>query len=319
MKTYLENRGSKNGVESNKFYEVEIKGKKLICRWGATSKYKELKDVYNSRPGVKIITSNATQKYQEQIEKKKKRGYVIVSTDNVQVEARPDSNGRKFGIEIETNTNISKLDLKNRLQSRGLEVKVINGYENSNGKKWDIKNDSSCGYEIASPILSGDAGIFDVKLSIDKIKESLNDTHVPDSRCGIHITLDVSDLTSEQMKTLIISYLKTQEYFYSLCNESRQNNEYCRKYPVSNIRNFENKTYLQIAAALRIDKYYGLNLSKYRYSKLIEFRMFQSELSPRKVALWLRTCLGFVNAIRSNVISKSSSKDKIITSMQTVG
>jgi predicted DNA-binding WGR domain protein len=309
MKLYLENRGNTNGVENNKFYELETKNNKLYCRWGSTNRYNKLKNKYILCPGIKIFTSNVNQKYTELLNKKQRKGYVIIQQNRTQIENRPSATGRKFGVEIETNTNLSKIELSRLLKARNLKVRTTNSYIQSNGDKWDIKNDSSCGYEIASPILSGAQGVFDLKLAADKIKDALNDSHMPDSDCGIHITVDISDFTSTDIKRLIIGFLKAQHHFYKMCNTNRQNNTYCKKYDISKLNNcIRARTVSEIKRILGCSKYKGLNLSKLD-KKVVEFRMFQSELGARKITNWVRTCVGFVEGIKcSNITFTTNSK-----------
>lgn len=50
------------------------------------------------------------------------------------------------------------------------------------------------------------------------------------------------------------------------------------------------------------DKYRGLNLTKLD-NKVVEFRMFQSELGARKITSWVRDCVGFVEGIKTNNIT----------------
>jgi len=309
MKIYLENRGNTNGVENNKFYELETKNNKLYCRWGSTNRYDELKNKYTLCSGVKIINSNISSKYTELLNKKQRRGYVVIQQNRTQIENRPSATGRKFGVEIETNTNLSKSELSRLLKSRNLKVRTTNSYTQSTGDKWDIKNDSSCGYEIASPVLSGAQGVFDLKLAADKIKDALNDSHMPNSDCGIHITVDISDFNNADLKRLIIGFLKSQHHFYKMCNKNRQDNTYCQKYDISKLNNCINaRTVSEIKRILGCNKYKGLNLSKLD-KKVVEFRMFQSELGARKITNWVRHCVEFVEGIKcSNTTFTTASK-----------
>ena len=118
MKIYLENRGNNSGVENNKFYELETKNNKLYCRWGSTSRYPELKNKYVECGGIKVIATNVSATMDVLLRKKQNKGYVIIQQNRTQIEQRPSSNGRKFGIEIETNNNVSKQELKRLLTAR---------------------------------------------------------------------------------------------------------------------------------------------------------------------------------------------------------
>lgn len=322
MKIYLENRSETRGVEHNKFYLLETKNSDLFCKWGAISSARHAANQYSPAPRVKIIKCNSRQDAISKLKaiqaKKESRGYCVISRNSTRINQRPQ-NGitRDFGIEIETNTNLSKSKLSKRLRSKGLKTRIINNYVNSDGKKWDIKNDGSCGYEVASPIIHGEAGIFDLKLSVDKIKECLSG-HLPDANCGIHITVSTKDLTSRQHVNLFKNFVRAEKRFYEMCNSSRQDNDFCRKMGFSEayirsvktvrqaIRKVETTPY-NINGPVAL-KYYGLNLSK--LPDCVEFRMFQSELSPRKVGFWARACIGFVEYCHKEDMTASKFRTK---------
>ena len=126
---------------------------------------------------------------------------------------------------------------------------------------------------------------------------------MPDSRCGIHITVDISDFDATDRKRLIIAFLKAQKHFYSMCNASRQNNSYCKKYDINKLsRCVAARSVSKIRSILYFDKYRGLNLTKLNQD-VVEFRMFQSELSARKITEWVRTCVGFVEGVKQTQVT----------------
>jgi hypothetical protein len=119
------------------------------------------------------------------------------------VEERPSAEGRRFGMELETHTRVDIDEVIRLCEDRGLKINDQRSrYFKSDGAKWDIKRDGSCGYEFASPILSGAAGIFDAKIAVEKIRE-VCPTAV-NSDCGIHVTIDVSDHSPADLKRLLI-------------------------------------------------------------------------------------------------------------------
>lgn len=307
MKTvYLEQRSSTKGVEHNKFYRIIDNGSSVITKWGAIG--------CDGKQKTLIISDDVNKRvktFNKKLESKKSGGYVIINADGQQLELRPEKNGRKWGVEIETHSKLSSDDVAAKMQQRGLNVNLQkNSYFKSKGVQWDIKRDGSCGYEFASPILSGQRGFFDAKLAVEKIREIC--PTATNGKCGLHVTVDVSDHSNSDLKRLIIAYLLAQNYFYSECDDSRQNNKYCKKNPAHHVKNMNLEENLNtfIAWATPNGRYHGLNLSRLIEKRIVEFRMMESTVSIRKVGAWIRMCVNFVNSIKkSHILLRAMSKE----------
>lgn len=294
---YAEQRGATGDTEHNKFFELIDDDSKVISRWGPIGAAKPSEKVLIESPDAAIRKKAFDKKFKEKCQRKD-NPYVVVEDGGLRVEDRPSEAGRRWGLEVETHSRLSIQEVAAKMRERDLEVNVDTGrYFKSNGRVWDVKRDGSCGFEFASPILSGDAGIFDAKIACDKIKE-VCPTPV-NSSCGIHVTIDVSDHSEKDLCRLIIAYLKAQEHFYAECNESRQNNRYCLRNPVQALQstsNYHSFSWL-FGAVDGSNRYHGLNLSRLREKKIIEFRMLESSVSSRKVGAWIRMCVGFVDGV----------------------
>jgi hypothetical protein len=172
----------------------------------------------------------------------------------------------------------------------------------------DVKRDGSCGYEFASCKLQGDQGLFDSKLAVEKIREVA--PNAVNQKCGIHVTVDVSDHSSEDLKRLIIGYLKAQEHFYSQCSEWRQSNHYCQRNPVDKVSTMVTMSTSNIgsivSAAGGTDRYHGLNLTNTLGKHIVEFRMLESTEAIRKVGAWIRMCVGFVDGLKKSGVKFTS-------------
>jgi hypothetical protein len=319
---YTEQRGSSAGTEHNKFYEFEDDGTRVIFRWGDIGRYPTVKGK-DSGSGVKVaLTSDdpaardacLQKKFKEKTAPKHHGGpYVVIRQDAQVIESRPDNTGRGWGLEVETHSRLSVNEVVAKMRERGLKVSVrLGDYFHSDGKNWDVKRDGSCGFEFASPILHAEAGIFDAKIAVEKIREVCQ-TAV-NTNCGIHVTVDVSDFSKQELKRLVIAYLKAQEHFYSKCNESRQDNQYCRRNPTnllgailtidaSNIQLIVDK-----AGGWRnhSDRYHGLNFTRLFSKKVVEFRMLESSVSVRKVGAWVRMCVGFIDGVKNTTIAPTT-------------
>lgn len=328
MKVYMEQRGATGATEHNKFYEIEDDGKRVIFRWGSITEYETVKGLYENEKRVKVAIESddaaARQAvFDKQLKSKSKRKdnpYQVISRSGdgggqEVVESRPSSQGRKWGLEVETHSNLSIQEIAQKMRDRGLEVNVDTGrYFHSEGRVWDVKRDGSCGYEFASPILSGDAGLFDAKLAVEKIREVCETA--TNSSCGIHVTIDVSDHSNEDLKRLAIAYLKAQEFFYAQCNDSRQDNRYCKRNPTENMQRMIGHASTDVNSILgwcggwrdHDDRYHGLNWTRVFSRKVIEFRMMESSVKIRSVGQWIRLCVGFVDGVKAEGTTYKTTK-----------
>lgn len=293
---YLEQRGSTNATEHNKFYRITDDGARVITEWGSIGHVGKSKVLITSPDVQKRAKS-----FKSQLNKKLKKNYIPINKDGKQIESRPTNEGRKWGVEIETHSRLRLNDIVEKMQTRKLLVNKRQGdYFKSNGRQWDVKRDGSCGYEFASPILSGEAGFFEAKLAVEKIREVC--PTATNDNCGLHVTIDVSDHSTSDLKKLIIGYLLAQEYFYAECNDTRQRNEYCLKNPTNRIKDiiYANGLSHMIELATPEGRYHGLNLSRLREKRIVEFRMMESTVGIRKVGGWIRLCVSFIDGLKKS-------------------
>lgn len=300
---YLEQRGASGGVEHSKFYEISDDGRRVTFRWGKTGSSGETKVALESDD------ANARREcFDKQLKAKTKRKtapYVVVERDGRRVEERPASTGRRWGLEVETHSRLSVVEVAKGMTDRGLKVALNTGsYFKSEGKVWDVKRDGSCGFEFASPIMSGESGLFDAKVAVEKIREVC--PSAVNQACGIHVTIDVSDFSFDELKNLVLQYMRAQEYFYAECAAWRQDNRYCQRNPFCPEAVWKAQTLDSvIAAADGNNRYHGLNLARLKKMKIVEFRMLESSVSVRKVGSWINLCVGFVNGIKLGLVRPS--------------
>ncbi len=312
FEVYLENRGETNGKECSKFYHVECSEKGTIFRWGRTEQFESIRKKVDGG-GVKIASPVACQATAlKQIETKANKGYREIWRNiggRVKAkEAEVEKSGRRFGLEIETHTRIDVDTILERLRKRGINVNDDrHAYFHSDGTKWDLKRDGSCGYEFASSILHGESGIFDCKVAVENVQQVCSGKSAVNDECGLHVTVDISDLKDIDLKRLVYHYLRAQEHFYAMCNKTRQSNRYCARNPLRYLNYLSvNNAALSVPDFMdrcggwsdRNNRYLGLNLTRMFSKKVIEFRMKESTVAPREVGKWIRTCLNFVDNVK---------------------
>ena len=318
MSYYLENRsvtgGNTGGVEHSKFYRIEERGNEVVFTWGPTGAPGQSKvELVSDDPAIRKACM------EKQLKAKQKRGYVVIQAGGQTVEARPSAEGRNWGLELEVHSNVDVAEIVAGMRSRGLEVNVETGrYFKSNGQKWDVKRDGSCGLEWASPILSGEAGLFAAKVAVEKIRE-VCPTAV-NHQCGIHVTVGIEDFDYVAVKRLAIGYLKAQEHFYAECAEWRQDNQYCRRNNIHALNSIiASRNISHTLNALNAsDRYQGLNWARYTERKIVEFRMMESSVAIRKVGAWIRMCVGFVDGMKMGKVKFNTSKPFLAETFKSV-
>ncbi len=117
----------------------------------------------------------------------------------------------------------------------------------------------------------------------DKImdKVSVNDS------CGMHVHVDVCDLTMEELRGVLLFYSVLERTIYKYCGSDRDNNNFC--VPLWECWNKVDLFGRGLAVENRL-RYCGLNLAAIRKFGSIEFRMHPGVVSADKIARWVGLC-----------------------------
>ena len=190
---------------------------------------------------------------------------------------------RKIGFEVEFTCPVDPLTAIARdLENRGFPVTTYGHYRHSEGRRWDLKLDSSCGYEIASPIIESYADLLKAA-QITHIIQSHGGT--VDARCGLHVHVDMNGIESAQFERIMRFMVRYEDAFFLLADGSRQNNHFCKKLDrqVRVIRtspsNFRN--------AWAGDKHFWLNGTHLGGQGTLEFRLMASHLEAEYIVSWV--------------------------------
>lgn len=142
--------------------------------------------------------------------------------------------GRKIGIELEVSGwSPSGRDVGQRIKDALAQDGVapismdrpIDWFK-SDGTTWDVKTDSSCGYEIASPAIRLDEQGHNEMLR--RACGALNRVGAQvDSRCGLHVHVDFSGRSWQDLQRLIALWARYEPYFFELCPRYRATRHFC--------------------------------------------------------------------------------------------
>jgi hypothetical protein len=223
---------------------------------------------------------------------------------------------RTFGVELEiVHSGDSHVGFVGRvtraLRNAGLarQIVEVQGYGSADYNTWQINRDGSVsrnyipGAEVVSRILPAtEEGFAELSQACDLIAgagATVNRT------CGMHVHVDVRDLSVDEIRRVVIAYVRFQAEIDSVVPRSRRGgNQYCR-HMTSTWRtadiltaSLEQCSTVSGMANAIGGKYYVLNLSKFPYTGTIEFRQHSGTVEADKAVAWARWCVAFVETFR---------------------
>lgn len=211
---------------------------------------------------------------------------------------RPTNEGElTFGVEIEILNTVDRSAIATALQAEGINA-AVEGYNHRTQRYWKIITDSSCGFEVVSPILSGEQGLSELR----KVCEVLTRLGCQVNRnCGLHVHIGANRLGVDRVKSTVKRWLANEtQNLDSIQPRSRRgaSNQYCL--PLANtIRTdlIDECQTIDELVRLQTTRYSKLNLQSYRTHKTIEFRHHAGSTNATKITNWVKFLLDFcINA-----------------------
>ena len=158
---------------------------------------------------------------------------------------------REFGVEIEVSrhSDTTKRELAEALAEAVPEHKVSWGAYHHQPEENDfrtegritgrtrtegyikVEDDSSCGFEVVTPVLKGWRGIAKLKTIAETIQEQGGKIN---SNCGLHIHRDVNDLELGDIQNIVKFYAKYEPAIDQVLPSSRRKskNDYCQSFRI---------------------------------------------------------------------------------------
>lgn len=186
--------------------------------------------------------------------------------------------GRTFGVELEL---IFPSGHNRGTITAALEAEGVTG--------WRVKSDGSLsggnGWEVVSPVLSGEAGIEKVRTAC-RVLTRLGAK--PNRSCGLHVHHGARDMTVAAAKALARTWSANQGIIDGLVSPSRRNggSYYCRPLTSSDLAAIE--SIRDLRSLSRLDRYRTLNLASYGRHGTVEIRQHQGTCDAEKVVSWIR-------------------------------
>lgn len=214
----------------------------------------------------------------------------------------------KYGVEIEITERkadgspIERSEIARAINSKGVAAEV-QGYNHNTQNVWKVITDSSCGFEIVSPILEGQDGLNQLK----KVTEALNEVGAQvNINCGLHVHIDGRDLTKQQIGRVVLWYAKWEKAIDAMLPASRRanSNRYCQSldYVVKPLSDalWQNNHRIKFWSnpVGWVDgvngRYSKVNLNSYIRYGSIEFRQHSGTTEFEKISNWIMLLQRFV-------------------------
>jgi Putative amidoligase enzyme len=216
---------------------------------------------------------------------------------------------QRFGVEIEFEGNATAV--VDAARSLGLEIQ-LEGYNHTTRAHWKIVNDSSCGYELVSPPLSGDDGFEQVVKACRALRQAAARVSI---RCGLHVHLEANDVDADTIKRLIGNYTDNQNNINAILARSRHASTYASSYALHEVAGIEScRTVQEIAAQIR-SRFKTVNLQSFTRYGTVEFRQHQGTHNAEKITNWIRFCIALLDASRTRRVANMATLPALVSAL----
>jgi len=237
----------------------------------------------------------------------------------------PTLTDRTFGVELEF-VGVRPQEVANVINATGIDC-YFEGYHHNTTPYWKLVTDASLdgvGGEIVSPILKGEDGAKQLEQVIAAL-DTLDNIRV-NVQCGLHVHLDVNDLTVKQIQSVYERYADYESQIDMIMPRSRrgQNSRWCRSVTdvKGRIKNVRSKTKAGLAHAA--GRYYKVNLQSLTRYGTMEFRQHSGTINFDKIINWVSFLMAFVDksaklTTTSKPVSNSRAFAKVRNAIENAG
>lgn len=207
---------------------------------------------------------------------------------------------RRFGVEIEFLSTVTTERVLMSLRAAGIRIE-FEGYTHRTTPHWKIVSDGSCGLELVSPVLEGEAGLEEVRIAAAALEAAGAKV---DKRCGLHVHFDARSMSLKSVKNLFKMWLKFEDVLDTFQPPSRRGNAntYCRTnldHSITDAGNHQgqcSRMFRKIDDCRNMDemkalypcRYRKLNIHSYFRHQTLEVRHHSGTTDPAKITHWVR-------------------------------
>lgn len=153
-----------------------------------------------------------------------------------------------------------------------------------------------CGIEYRSGILEGDGGL---EASREFVDYSEREGWTIGYDCGYHLHVDLTDLSLDQLKSVVRAYNLTHALWEGCVDPTRDETDYCRfgKHDLSTLSDVTSKAAFAVWGR-HTGRYNFINWSAYTYHKTVEIRGHHATLDSDEVCNWVTAHTRFVDFVK---------------------
>lgn len=200
---------------------------------------------------------------------------------------------RTYGIELEIKTTRRRETIARLLTEAGIPTDV-QGYNHVTSRNWKLVPDGSVvgGFELVSPILSGEEGLRAIE-TVCRVLQAAGVT--VDRQCGFHLHIGANDLSFGAIQRMAQWYAKWEDVMDAMVPPSRRGNmnRYCQSIRQAADRFDSARTVAGLTRALGT-RYVKLNLESYARYGTIEIRQHSGTIEAEKITNWVRLMIAAV-------------------------
>lgn len=242
----------------------------------------------------------------------------------------------RFGVEIElggqSRKNASEVIANyfgTRNEYKGTYYDTWTAYDRK-GRKWDVMSDASVtagcqSCEVVTPLLTYD----DIEDLQNVVRALRRNGYRADSSCGIHVHVDNSGMTAEQLKTLVNLVSGHEELIYqSLKIRENGRERWCQKTDSRFKSSMNSAKGISLEDMKRIwymtqshindgsrnhydsSRYHLLNLHSVWTNKGIEFRCFNGTTHAGEIKAYIQFCLALVAKAKTIKCAKTRENNR---------
>lgn len=183
----------------------------------------------------------------------------------------------------------------------GIEVEMEGqGLADYRAPDWRFHNDGSLRGDSAEFVLHGPCQRNRVGVLLRQLRDGLKDAKLdPSDRCGVHVHLNMQQLTVKQVYSISILYLVMEELLVHWCGDSREGNLFCLRavdaeaiieglYKVGQSLN-ENLAFEAVGGNMY--RYASINFGALSKFGSLEFRAMQTPKQLGRIETWVKLLL----------------------------
>lgn len=181
----------------------------------------------------------------------------------------------RSGVEVEFALDHELDAVVTSLEDQGLEG-VIEGYNHEVRDHWKVTTDSSCGYELVSPILT-EATCRSITPAMRSVA---NAGGFITPSCGLHVHIELPGRDFDYGIPVAELYFDSYEMLQPMFTDERLDSSFARILD-------DRDDWMEY---LLDDRYSAVNLQAIHRQGTVEFRQHQGTLNSRRAYAWLNLC-----------------------------